>query len=153
MSITFYITEVNAAGQMVRAYRCDCSQRWCDACDAAWANDQKTPEMFSCSDCTDTEVNMGNGNALEFMEWISIRADYGGDIPAPELAARCRRRLWDESRNHDPALSGEDRAAAMGVAGNPRVIVGDRMPGYLRMRTEQMLRICEKAGNRHISWG
>jgi hypothetical protein len=147
MSITFYIA-IAADGGTRFAYHCDCSRRWCDACDAAWSNDAESPPMFTCEDCTDTEVNMANSNALEWLRWIGLDAAYGGQIEARDLAARCRRRLWDEQRNYDPAVEGADYK----IDGGPRVIVADRRPSYLREQTERVLKICEKAGDRLVAW-
>ena len=151
MSITFYIAiEVDGPkGREIRfAYRCDCSKRWCDACDEAWANGTKAPDMFFCDDCTNVELNMANGNAVDWMRWIGLASAPCGEIKARELAAMCRRRLWNEPRNHDPALDGADYK----IEGGPRVIISDRPPNYLHDQTERMLKICEKAGDRLIAW-
>lgn len=104
--------------------------------------------MFSCADCTDVEVNMANGNAWEWMQWVGITPDHSGEIKASELAALCRRRLWGEERNHDPAREGSESTGSGGC----RVIECAREPDYLRGRTEKMLRVCEKAGDRVITW-
>ena len=148
MSITFYIA-ISEGGGTRFAYHCDCSRRWCVACDAAWAKGQDAPAEFSCPDCTDVEVNMANDNARQWLRWIGLPPDDGGEISARELAARCRRRLWDEARNHDPAVEGSDHKED----GCARLIICDRRPNYLRERTEQMLKICEKAEGRLIAWG
>ena len=147
MSVTFYIA-VKVGDETRCAYRCDCDRRWCDACDVAFLSDQEAPLMYSCEDCTDVELNMANANAVEWLRWVGLPADYGGQVEARDLAARCRRRLWDEQRNHDPAVEG----AAYKIEGGPRVLVMDRRPCYLREQTERMLRICEKAGDRLIAW-
>jgi hypothetical protein len=152
MSITFFIAiEVDGPhGPETRmAYRCECSKRWCDACDAAWANNTKAPDMFFCDDCTNVELNMANTNAADWMRWIGLASGPCGEIKANELAALCRRRLWDEERNHDPALDGDDYK----IDGGPRVIISDRPANYLRDQTARMLKICEKAGDRLIAWG
>lgn len=147
MSITFCIA-VSVDGGTRFAHHCDCSTRWCDACDEAWAKGLNTPAQFSCSDCTDVEVNMANGNAREWLTWVGLPPHDGGEISARDLAARCRRRLWDEGRNHDPATEGYESKAP----GCARLVVCDRRPGYLRERTAQMLKVCEKAGDRLIAW-
>ena len=151
MSITFYIAiEVDGPkGPEIRfAYRCECSKRWCDACDESWANNTKAPDMFSCDDCTNVELNMANGNAVDWMRWIGLASAPCGEIKAPELAALCRRRLWDEQRNHDPGVDGTDEQ----TPGRARMITFDRPPNYLRDQTARMLKICEKAGDRLIAW-
>lgn len=147
MSVTFYIA-VQVNGEARRAYRCDCEQLWCDACDLAIAKDEQASPMLTCADCTDVELNMANRNAMEWLGWIGLAADYSGQIGARDLAARCRRRLWDEQRNYDPAVEGDGYK----VDGGPRMIVADRRPNYLREQTERMLKICEKAGDRLIAW-
>lgn len=147
MSITFYVA-IAVDGGTRFAYHCDCSTRWCDACDEAWNKALTTPAQLSCPDCTDVELNMANQNAMEWLSWIGLAPSYGGNIEARDLAARCRRRLWNESRNHDPALEGDDYK----IEGGPRVIICGRRPDYLREQTERMLKICEKAGDRLIAW-
>lgn len=149
MSITFSIMQRHEDGTLRFAFRCDCSQRWCDDCDAAWADGKDTPDQYTCENCTDTDVNMANMNALEWLTWVGLVADYGGDIEASKLAVLCRRRLWNEARNHDPVREG----AEYKVPNGPRVIECERRPDYLRSQTERMLKLCEKAGERTISWG
>ena len=153
MSITFYIA-IQVEGGTRYAYHCDCSQRWCDACDAAYAKGEEAPPMRTCEDCTDVEVNMANLNAVEWLRWMDLPAVPSGEIKAGDLAARCRRRLWDEARNHDPAISGRDRARTYGLEGGvgARVIFADRDEDYLRNQTARMLKVCEKAGDRLIAW-
>lgn len=147
MSTTFYIA-IEVDGCTRFAYRCDCSTRWCDDCDAAWSKGLDTPAQYSCPDCTDVEVNMANANARDWLRWMGLPPDDAGQISARDLAARCRRRLWDENRNHDPAVEGAEYKAP----GFARLVACDRRPNYLRERTEQMLKICEKAGDRLIAW-
>jgi len=151
MSITFYIGEKRDDGHIWPVESCDCSRRWCDDCDAAWAADQDTPDQYSCEICL-AEVNMGNANALDLLAWLGLPVDYCGDVPAPELAPVLRRRLWDESRNHDAAMSGDERAEALGVEQAPNMITCGREAGYLRQRCEQLLATCERAGDRLIVW-
>ena len=147
MSVTFYIA-IEVDGGTRYAYHCDCSQRWCDACDEASRSGADYPDQFTCSDCTDVEVNMTNPNAKDWLCWIGLAAVDCGQIKAHDLAARCRRRLWDEQRNYDPAVEG----AEYKIDGGPRVIVSDRRPHYLREQTAHILKICEKAGDRLIAW-
>ena len=152
MSITFYIGVRNEVkGWTEPAESCDCSRRWCDDFDAAIEADMETPEQYSCEIC-DAEINMGNDNALDLLRWLGLTVDYCGEVPAKELAPVLRRRLWDESRNHDGAMTASDRAAAMGVEQSPRMITCGREAGYLRQRCEQLLATCERAGDRLIVW-
>lgn len=152
MSVDFYIAKrmPEALGGGTRyVYRCDCSERWCAACDEAYLNGTESPAMFSCDDCTDVSVNLHNQNAGDWLRWVGLVSAPMGEIKATELAALCRRRLWDEDRNHDAGVAFEDYKGPKG----PRVITGGRPDGRLRQITEQMLRVCEKAGDRLIAWG
>jgi len=148
MSVDFYIA-VEMDGGTRYVYRCDCSQRWCDACDIAYEKGEQSPTMFSCDNCTDVSVNLHNGNAAAWLQWVGLSSQPYGEVKATELAALCRRRLWDEPRNHDVGFEGSDHKGPTG----PRVISGGRPDGRLRDITEQMLRVCEKAGDRLIAWG
>jgi len=151
MSITFYIAEFNSEYDRVeRAYRCDCDDRYSDAWNIAELNDLPYPEVgdYTCDDCTDVSINLGNSNAYDLMRWLDIRADEYGDIPARELAAKCQRRLWDVDRNHDPEVEGWEQ----GGEGKARVISCGRRPGYLRDTTERLLKVAQKAGERLIAW-
>lgn len=148
MSVDFYIA-IEVDGGTRYAYRCECSQRWCDACDIAWEKGELSPEMFTCENCTDVSVNLHNQNAGDWMRWVGIVSAPHGHMKASDLAALCRRRLWDVERNHDQAVDFEDHQ----VPGHARVISGGRPAGRLRDITEQMLKVCEKAGDRLIAWG
>jgi len=59
---------------------------------------------------------------------------------------RCRRRLWDVARNHDPARA-ERAERAEG-----RLITCARRADYLRERTGDLLRLAENAGAARIRW-
>jgi len=151
MSVTFYIGQVNEEkGWTEPAYRCDCDQRYSDAWDAADIADLPYPDLgeFKCEDCTDTSLNLGNSNAYDLIRWLDLPVDYSGEIGGPELAARCRRRLWDVDRNHDAAIEGYEH----GGDGHARQVYLGRRPGYLRERTANLLRLAEKAGDRPVVW-
>lgn len=148
MSVDFYIA-IEVDGGTRYAYRCDCSRRWCDDCDLAWQEGRDTPDQYSCENCTDVSVNLHNQNAGDWMRWVGIQSEPHGHMKASDLAALCRRRLWDEKRNHDAPVAFEDHQ----TPGRARVIMGGRPEGRLRQITEQMLRVCEKAGDRLIAWG
>jgi hypothetical protein len=149
MSITFYIGEERDDGAIWPAESCDCSRRWCDACDAAWAKDLDAPDQFSCDVC-DSEINMSNANAGDLLVWVGLPNEYCGNVSASDLAPILRRRLWDESRNHDAATSGEESGGP--GTGQCRMISMGRTSGYLRQRCEQLLATCERAGDRLIVW-
>ncbi len=90
-----------------------------------------------------TFVNLANENAADLLEWLDLPRRLWGNSEARELAARCRRRLWDVARNYD-------RERAPTVDG--RFIHCGRRAGYLRERTAELLRLAERAGNGRIAW-
>lgn len=143
MSMTF--TATDSTGRPLR--RCDCLIRWCNDCETAYAARTEEPETYSCDVC-DNEINLSNGNACNLLGWIGVTPADEGTVPARELVALCRRRLWDEARNHDPALASSESAAP----GSARVITCGRRPGYLRERTADLLRVAETAGDQFVSW-
>jgi hypothetical protein len=100
-----------------------------------------------------TYLNVANINAGDLLRWLSLPAydEHGclcGELPAAELSARCRRRLWPEARNFDPARAATD----FQVPGRARVIDCGRPEGYLRERTEQLLALCERDRESIIDW-
>jgi hypothetical protein len=107
--------------------------------------------LMTCPRCK-SEINLCNANAVDVLQWLALPvADYG-QVPARELAARCRRRLWDEPRNHDGALSGAERASAIGLDDDDRVVVSGRREGYLRDQTGRLLAVAEVAGDGLVCW-
>ena len=43
----------------------------------------------------DRAMNLSNRNAADLLAWLGLATDdLYGQMPARELAARCRRRLW-----------------------------------------------------------
>jgi hypothetical protein len=108
--------------------------------------------LMTCARCR-SEINLCNPNALDLLQWLGLPIDSYGQAPARDLAARCRRRLWDEPRNRDGALSGEERASASGLAGDDRVVVSGRRAGYLRDQTGRLLAVAEVAGEGLVCWG
>lgn len=89
-------------------------------------------------------MNLANANARLLLEWIG----YPGDpwdldkLPAAEVAARCRRRLWPEARNHDPGRAGSEEQGDQGA----RLIDCGRREGYLEEKTALLLAIATEAG-------
>ena len=150
MGVEFYIAVENTEkGWVEPAERCDCSRRWCDDCDAAWERGEDAPDMYTCVVC-DHEVGMSEYTARDLFAWLGLAFDYSGSIPAQTLAPLLRRRLWDVERNHDPAIEGHESGGP--GTGQCRVIFGGRPAGRLRMRCEQLLATCERAGDRLIGW-
>ncbi len=111
-------------------------------------------------------INLSNTNAADLLSWLGLPVEPGGEAPARDVAARCRRRLWPIQENHDPALPGSDTATStLGVVeqdrttrlvrgtSGPRVITFPRREGYLRQRTEQLLALAEDARDGLIRWG
>jgi len=101
----------------------------------------------------DDFVNLANDNARDLLEWLGLNDDpyLTGSHDADDLIARCRRRLWDVPRNHDPELPRvEERPLA-----HATYIFPGRRPGYLREKTQLLLELAEKAkeGGYRISWG
>lgn len=147
MSVTFYPAYEQEDGTIRMLRRCDCHERYYDACMAADAAGQDLPEPFHCEIC-EIEMNLGSVNALDLLEWLGMpRVEYG-HVKATELAAKCRRRLWDEERNHDPVVEGFERK----TPGRATLVSFGRDAGYLRNKTERLLQICEAAGDKLVGW-
>lgn len=95
-------------------------------------------------------INLCNANARELLDWLEIaHEDLFGQIKGTELAAKCRRRLWDEARNHDPAKEGE----VTKTPGQATLINCGREEDYLRFRTQWLLAMAERAGERMVHFG
>ena len=89
---------------------------------------------------------MSNCNARDLLTWLGLSCDdegISGIVEARELAARCRRRLWDVERNHDAGVDGYR---------DGNVINCGRRPDYLRERTEQLLKVAIFAGDALVGW-
>jgi hypothetical protein len=108
--------------------------------------------LMTCARCM-SEVNVCETNALDLLQWLGLPVDAWGQACARDLAARCRRRLWDEARNHDGALSAADRAKSIGAPDDPRIVVFGRRAGYLREQTGRLLAVAEAAGEGLVCWG
>ena len=77
--------------------------------------------------------------------WLGLPVEHlVGELPARELAALCRRRLWPEPRNLDPEVPDQI---------SNRFYCFGRPNGYLRQRTAELLHLAELAGDGLISWG
>jgi hypothetical protein len=85
-----------------------------------------------------TNLNMANSNAADLLKWIGLDASLwsGERFKASVIAPLCRRRLWDEKRNYDEEIPGME---------DDRVIYCGRKAGYLREKTEHLLKVCEMA--------
>ena len=89
-------------------------------------------------------LNLSNANACDLLRWLGYEAEPVGTLRAGDLAARCRRRLWPEPRNQDPAIPGS-------VDG--RMIDAGRPADYLRDRTARLLAIAECAPEGIVRFG
>ena len=105
-------------------------------------------------------INVNNSNARDLFVWLglghpeTLELSNVPRILLNDFAARCRRRLWDEPRNHDPALPMQDFGGP--DPEHARVIFVGRRAGYLRDQTKRLLQLAEyglKNGFTHIYWG
>ena len=93
----------------------------------------------------DQWINISNQNAADLLVWLGLPVEHlVGELPARELAALCRRRLWPEPRNLDPEVPDQI---------SNRFYCFGRPNGYLRQRTAELLHLAELAGDGLISWG
>jgi len=108
-------------------------------------------EDYPCDECNAHMLNCANSNARELLAWLGLPAtdELLGEVEASELAARCRRRLWNEDRNHDPGIEGYEDS----TPGQCRSIQCGRRADYLRDRTAALLVVAETAGAGFVTWG
>lgn len=95
------------------------------------------------------ELNLSNSNALELLQFLNVpKPTYGGEIPARDLEALCRRAII--RLNNIPDLDEEIPTRIDGGIITPR-----RPAGYLKERTEQLLQVaCSRVSdNDKIFWG
>ena len=111
-------------------------------------------------------LNVANANGRDLLQWLGLPCEeLVGSVPAAELAARCRRRLWDEARNRDPEVPTTDswsgRLTVIDSDGSERVVGGEpglrviycgRPADYLRSQTERRLALAQLAGAEPIEW-
>jgi hypothetical protein len=153
MSVTFRAGWEMADGTIRPMRRCDCELRYLQACERCDTENMvarmnpaypsvEYPEPYHCVVCS-AEMNLSNGNAMDLMRWLGLEATEYGSAKASEVAAKCQRRLWDEARNDDDGKPFEH---------DGRVIFMGRDPGYLREKTEIMLKIAQSAGDGLVIW-
>lgn len=95
-------------------------------------------------------VNVSNDNAKDLLEWIGVSSpDFCGELPATDVAAKCRRRLWPEPRNFDDERLG---VVHEGSDGSVRAVECRRRAGYLRDKTVALLALCERLGPATLYW-
>lgn len=110
------------------------------------ANHETGGEMCSQYPCVGfVELQLSNANAADLLGWLGISSPSEpiGSHPAADLAALCRRRLWDEARNHDQALPSTDEGGP--GTGHCRAVFVGRDAGYLRRQTTRLLALAERA--------
>lgn len=142
MSVTFRAGWETADGTIRPMRRCDCELRFVQECERCDAEKRDYPATFHCVVC-DSEMNLSNTNAMDLMRWLGLPADEYGAVKATEVAAKCQRRLWDVARNHDEGKPFQQ---------DGRVIFMARDPGYLREKTERLLKLAQEAGNDLVIW-
>ena len=96
-------------------------------------------------------LNIANSNSYDFFRWLDIDPGQcsGGDMPARELAALLRRRLWPERRARGD--EGVPASVAPQRAG-PTIIQCGREPGRLCAYAERLLALAEFAGDGVVHW-
>lgn len=124
--------------------RCGCAA-FHDAKEA-WVHAPEGTPYPQCDVCAERDawsLHLSNRNAYDLAAWLGVPEDERlcGDLPAKELAARCRRRLWPEARNLDTAIP----TTVDAEPGHATVIDVGRGDGYLRRRTEQLLALAERS--------
>lgn len=95
------------------------------------------------SDSKGRSIYLSERNAVDLLSWLSFARETWGAIPAREVAARCRRRMWPLPRNVDAAI--QERTEVC-VGGAVKLVQLGREEGYLRKRTEELLYLAEQAG-------
>lgn len=94
-------------------------------------------------------LNITNANAGDFFRWLGLEFSECGEIPARELAALLRRRLWPSNRQRgDHGREGSVDARPNGLI----LIDGAREPGRLAQYAERLLALAEHAGDGTIIW-
>jgi hypothetical protein len=98
----------------------------------------------------ETFVNLSGVNTRDLLAWLGMPTNEAlcGEMPAVEVAAKCRRRLWPEQRNQDPAVPRLESH----TPGKCRVVYLGRREGYLREKTEALLALCELSKDGTIYW-
>jgi hypothetical protein len=94
-----------------------------------------------------TFVNVSNRTALDLLAWLAypVGPHLAGVLDSRDLAARCRRRLWNEPRNLDPAVPKESLLGG-------RLITCGRQAGRLRARCHDLLRLTATADGRPVHY-
>lgn len=90
----------------------------------------------------ETYLQLSAANASDLLRWLGLDDLGFGYVDASDLRARCTRRLWPIPRNFDPALP-ERRETSLKP--NVHLVIPGREAGYLRARTEDLLKLAERA--------
>lgn len=99
----------------------------------------------------ETFVEMYEQDAMDLLEWLGFPSRNFGFLPSSDLKAKCKRRLWDEARNHDPAVTKPNPVKALYPSWTsmavPQTKTILRPAGFLRARTQELLKLAERAGD------
>jgi hypothetical protein len=95
-------------------------------------------------------VQISHDNAQDFLHWARFPdTRLYGELPARELAALLRRRLWPQRRMQDDSGIPACVDRTPGIA---TFIDCGRKPGRLAAYAERLLALAEFAGDRTIHW-
>jgi len=97
-----------------------------------------------------TRYTLDDPNARDLLEWLGLDAgeSLSGKMPGRELAARCRRRLWDEPRNRGAGRP----AVTVRKPGRCAVRHAGRRADYLRQKAADLLFVAGLAGDGSVLW-
>jgi hypothetical protein len=94
-------------------------------------------------DKPETFIQLSERDALDLFAWLGLEQTDFGVLEASDLAARCRRRSWPMPRNVDPAVAAHQERSG---GSNVSYVVPARQSGYLLGKTQQLLKLAERAG-------
>jgi len=104
-----------------------------------------TCEDFTCPGCQ-LQLDLNLRNAADLLGHLGLEPAPWGQIPARWLATACERRLATADIDEEiPSTTHHGH-------GGCRVITAGRDAGYLRKRTQELLRLARSAGTGWVSW-
>lgn len=99
-------------------------------------------DLDFAEDRPETFIQLSLRNAADLLRWLGFDADEFGYLDASDLRARCMRRLWPIPRNFDPAVPERHETSRQP---NVHLVIPGREAGYLRARTEELLKLADRA--------